>query len=84
MVRTSLITLLVLLMSTVALAGDPLDANDGPSLQDESSWIQDNDNFSETGCRDSVRWPACVPCWSRCLFAIMADIAFDGDWDGDW
>lgn len=89
--------LLVLVLAVPAFAGDPLDANDvakgdplgglhatsGDPL-DANDMIVGQESMAEFGCDDFIRWPDCVPCWTRCLFALMCDAMFDHVNDWDW
>lgn len=91
MARIKLMLVLVLiLVCGAAQGGDPLDSNDRMSMR-EGDPLDSNDDlmdqqgfYADAGCRDFFQWPDCVSCWSRCLWAIMCDINWDGDWDPEW
>jgi hypothetical protein len=71
---SSILLLALVLTATVALAGDPLDANDGPK-------VIVSVNEMPPGCDDAIRWPSCEPCWTTCFYALMAQSYMSG---GDW
>jgi hypothetical protein len=68
-----LILLLTATMASAAMTGDPFDSNDG---------IVDSNAFAESGCAMAIEYPNCVPCWTRCIFAMMADA--DQEEAGGW
>lgn len=69
--KGSLILALCLVIALPALAattGDPIDSNDSLELP---------------GCDAFERYPQCQPCWTQCLYAMIAASWNDGDWDND-
>ena len=36
------------------------------------------------GCTTAEQYPRCEPCWTTCLYALMAEAWNDGTWDWDW
>ncbi len=73
------LVLVLLLVSSLSIAaasaGDPLDSND---------LIFGGDAFADSGCAAAERYPHCVPCWTQCLFAMMADADFGGQGGWGW
>lgn len=91
MLKISLITLLILCLcmpamarttgdpldtndGTTATAGDPLDANDGPAI----SLVTD---FNIPGCDNAEMYPQCKPCWTQCLYSLIACAWTSGGWN---
>ena len=76
MLKISLLTLLVICLCLPAMAreGDPLDNND-------SSEVMPTFPLSVPGCENAEQWPDCVPCWTECLYALMADAWCNGGWN---
>lgn len=71
MLKTSLIILALLALALPVIAaptGDPIDSNDSIDIP---------------GCNDAERYPDCVPCWTTCIYAMIAQTWADGDWDND-
>ena len=95
MLKNSLLTLLIVtLLCTPAMArttGDPLDTNDGPTEYTTGDPLDTNDGpdvslttgFSTPGCDNAEKWPDCVPCWTTCLYSLMADAWANGGWNND-
>lgn len=76
MLRNSLIILMILAIALPAGAfntGDPIDGNDRPAT-----------SLTTPGCDDAERFPYCEPCWTTCIYAIMAQAWTDGWDDNDW
>ena len=76
MLRNSLLILMILVLAIPAVAGDPLDTNDGPSVTLATG-------FDTPGCDNAEKYPGCGPCWTTCLYALMADAWSNGGWDND-
>lgn len=72
-----LVVLLILLIATPVVAGDPLDGNDGPAISRTTMNVEEE-------CGRAEKLVHCGWCWNRCMFAIMADLwTGGGGWDGD-
>jgi len=68
------VLVLVLLIAGAAFAGDPLDGTE----------IRPADMTADYGCALAIRYPDCVPCWTTCIYAMVADAWTGGGWDWGW
>lgn len=69
-----LIIVLLSLLASPLMAGDPLDTNDGPTIT----------MGIEEACEMAYKYPACESCWTTCLYAMMADSFQTNPWTWDW
>ena len=77
MLKISLLTQLIVCLCMPAMArttGDPLDTNDGPQV------ILVTD-FNVPGCDNAEAYPNCKPCWTQCLYSLIACAWTSGGWN---
>ncbi len=75
LIASFLILALLALPVVAATTGDPLDSNDGTYVVTGTV---------ESDCAMASKYPQCVPCWTTCIFSIMADAWGSDDWNWDW
>ncbi len=72
MFKISLLILALLAMPAMArVTGDPIDGNEVPPYD------------LTNACEISEQWPSCVPCWTTCIYSIIAEIWVNSEWDWD-
>ena len=72
-----LLVMIVLLAPMVVDAGDPLDTNDTPKVMFTTGTVDQDCSFAE-------KYPYCNPCWTSCMYSIMAEAWSNGLWDWGW